>query len=48
MLDRLSTRHLRALYRITKHPTKGARPFFADVHAMIRLRQEAARRAKEE
>lgn len=48
MLTRLSTRQLRALYRIVKHPTKGVRPFFADVHAVIRLRQEVERRAEAE
>ena len=43
-LARLPTRRLRALYRITKHQTKGARPFFADPRAMIALRQELIRR----
>lgn len=39
-LSRLSLQALRTLYRIAKHPTKGARPFFADPKAMIELRQE--------
>ena len=43
-LARLTTRRLRALYRIAKHPTRGARPFFADPRAMIALRQELQRR----
>ena len=43
-LARLSTATLRALYRIAKHPTKGARPFFRDPRAMIALRDELRRR----
>lgn len=43
-LARLSTRHLRALYRIAKHPTRGVRPFFVDARAMIELRKEVERR----
>ena len=43
-LARLPTATLRALYCIAKHPTKGARPFFADPRAMIALRQELQRR----
>ena len=43
-LDHLPTATLRALYRIAKHPTKGARPFFAAPRAMIALRLELTRR----
>lgn len=43
MLDRLSPATLAVLYRIAKHPTKGARPFFRDPKAMIALRQAAER-----
>ena len=43
-LARLATRHLRALYRIAKHPTRGAYPFFRDPKAMIALRREMERR----
>jgi hypothetical protein len=43
-LQRLSTQTIRTLYRIAKHPTKGAWPFFADPRAMIALRDELARR----
>ena len=39
-LARLPTATLRTLYRIAKHPTKGARPFFKDPKAMIALRAE--------
>lgn len=44
--ERLTTRHLLALGRIAKHPTKGVRPFFADPKAMIALRKEIERRAR--
>ena len=44
-LARLKPATLRALYRIAKHPTRGARPFFADPKRMIALRQEVERRA---
>lgn len=45
MLACLTTRHLRALYRIAKHPTRGAHPFFRDPKAMIALRKELETRA---
>jgi hypothetical protein len=40
LLDRLSDEQARALVRIAKHPTKGARPFFRNPHAMIALRDQ--------
>ena len=43
-LARLTIHHLHALYRIAKHPTRGAYPFFRDPKAMIALRQEVSRR----
>lgn len=43
-LAALSADTLLVLYQIAKHPTKGARPFFADPRMMIALREEIARR----
>lgn len=47
-LSHLSTPALLALYRIAKHPTKGARPFFTDARAMIELRAEVERRKEQD
>jgi hypothetical protein len=44
MLERLSTKTIETLYLIAKHNEKGARPFFANPHAMIALREELSRR----
>ena len=43
-LRKMPTAALRVLYRIAKHPTKGAWPFFRDPRAMIALRKEVERR----
>lgn len=43
-LARLSDKTIRTIHRIAKAKNKGLRPFFADPHAMIELRNEKERR----
>ena len=44
MIERLSTKAIRVLFQIAKHPKKGAYPFFRNPRAMIALQQENEKR----
>lgn len=44
MLDRLKPSTLAVLYRIAKHPTKGARPFFRAPKSHDRAARGSAKR----
>ena len=47
ILGSLSLNALQALYKIAKHPKKGAYPFFRNPKAMIALREELIRREED-
>ena len=47
MLGLLSNSAIAILYKIAKHPRKGAYPFFRNPKAMIALREELIRREED-